>query len=129
MNSERTQDHGIFWAAMRQRDLLVGFAIFVAANVLLLGIVVLGQGTLGHDGSHDAKVAFAVIAVALNLLIWLWNDAGIKDVAASNKDLEDDDRQLAIVQEFLKAPWAFYRAIVLIVTVLVAGSLVYAVFW
>ncbi len=129
MMTERTEDHGIFWSAMRQRDILAGLCIFVAANVLLLGIVVLGQGTLGHDGSHDAKVAFAIIAVALNLLMWLWNDSSIKDVAASNKDVADDDRQLAIVQEFQKAPWNFYRAIVLIITLLVAGSLVYAVFW
>ena len=51
----------------------------------------LGSDVLGHDGSHDAKVGFGIIAVAIKLILWIWNDSAIKDVAASGKDIADLD--------------------------------------
>ncbi len=53
--------------------------------------MVLGSDVLGHDGSHDAKVGFGIIAVAIKLILWIWNDSAIKDVAASGKDIADLD--------------------------------------
>ena len=51
----------------------------------------LGSDVLGHDGSHDAKVGFGIIAVPIKLILWIWNDSAIKDVAASGKDIADLD--------------------------------------
>ena len=114
---------------MRQRDVVVGFGFFIFTNVALLALIVLGSNVLGHDGSHDAKVGFGIIAVAVNLLLWIWNDSAIKDVAASSKDIAGVDLETKIGQEFVKAPWAMYRGLVLVITVLVTGSLIYGVFW
>ena len=74
-----TNEFSVGWAKVRDRDVLGGFVIFVFANLLLLGLVVIGSDVLGHDGSHDAKVAFGIITVALNLMLWLWNDGAIAD--------------------------------------------------
>ena len=49
---------------MRQRDVVAGFGFFVFINISLLALIVLGSDVLGHDGSHDAKVGFGIIAVA-----------------------------------------------------------------
>jgi hypothetical protein len=121
-------DHNNFWGAVRQRDVLVGFGFFVFANVLLLGIVALANDVVGGSGSNGVQVAFAIIIVGMNFLLWLWNDSGIKDVQASTKGIAEADRQLAISQEFIKAPWALYRGLVAIITVAVAAGLLFAVF-
>ena len=121
-------DHNTFWGAVRQRDVLVGFGFFVFANVLLLGIVALANDVVGSSGSNGVQVAFAIIIVGMNFLLWLWNDSGIKDVQASTKGIAEADRQLAISQEFIKAPWALYRGLVAIITVAVAAGLLFAVF-
>jgi len=121
-------DHNNFWGAVRQRDVLVGFGFFVFANVLLLGIVALANDVVGSSGSNGVQVAFAIIIVGMNFLLWLWNDSGIKDVQASTKGIAEADRQLAISQEFIKAPWALYRGLVAIITVAVAAGLLFAVF-
>lgn len=121
-------DHNTFWGAVRQRDVLVGFGFFVFANVLLLGIVALANDVVGGSGSNGVQVAFAIIIVGMNFLLWLWNDSGIKDVQASTKGIAEADRQLAISQEFIKAPWALYRGLVAIITVAVAAGLLFAVF-
>ncbi len=121
-------DHNTFWGAVRQRDVLVGFGFFVFANVLLLGIVALANDVVGSSGSNGVQVAFAIIIVGMNFLLWLWNDSGIKDVQASTKGIAEADRQLAISQEFIKAPWSLYRGLVAIITVAVAAGLLFAVF-
>jgi len=72
---------------MRQRDVVAGFGFFVFTNIALFALIVLGGDVPGHDGSHDAKVGFGIIAVAVNLLLWIWNDSAVKDVAASSKDI------------------------------------------
>jgi hypothetical protein len=61
-------------------------------------------------------------------MLWLWNDSGIKDVQASTKDILAEDRDLAISQNFINSPWAMYRALVAVITVAVAGGLLFAVF-
>ena len=121
-------DHNNFWGAVRQRDVLVGFGFFVFANVLLLGIVALANDVVGGSGSNGVQVAFAIIIVGMNFLLWLWNDSAIKDVQASTKGIAEADRQLAMSQEFIKAPWALYRGLVAIITVAVAAGLLFAVF-
>ena len=121
-------DYNNFWGAVRQRDVLVGFGFFVFANVLLLGIVALANDVVASGGSNGVQVAFAIIVVGLNFLLWLWNDSGIKDVQASTKDIMVEDRDLAISQEFIKAPWLLYRLLVAVITVAIAGGLLFAVF-
>ena len=69
-----TNTNSIHWATMRQRDVVAGFGFFVFFNTALLALIVLGSDVLGHDGSHDAKVGFGIIAVAINLMLWIWND-------------------------------------------------------
>ena len=121
-------DHNNFWGAIRQRDVLVGFGFFVFANVLLLGIVALANDVVASGGSSGVQVAFAIIVIGLNFMLWLWNDSSIKDVQASTKGIAERDRELAISQEFIKAPWALYRGLVAVITVAVAGGLLFAVF-
>ena len=121
-------DHNTFWGAVRQRDVLVGFGYLVFANVLLLGIVALANDVVASGGSSGVQVAFAIIVIGLNFMLWLWNDSGIKDVQASTKGIGEGDRELAISQEFIKAPWALYRGLVAVITVAVAGGLLFAVF-
>ena len=121
-------DHNTFWGAVRQRDVLVGFGFLVFANVLLLGIVALANDVVGSSGSNGVQVAFAIIIVGVNFMLWLWNDSAIKDVQASTKGIAEADRQLAISQEFIKAPWSLYRGLVAIITVAVAAGLLFAVF-
>ena len=120
-------DHNTFWGSVRQRDVLVGFGFFIFANVLLLGIVALANDVVASGGSSGVQVAFAIIVVGLNFMLWLWNDSSIKDVQASTKDILAEDRDLAISQNFIKAPWAMYRALVAVITVAVAGGLLFAV--
>ena len=121
-------DANNFWGAVRQRDVLVGFGFFVFANVLLLGIAALANDVVGSGGASGVQVAFAIIVVGLNFLLWLWNDSGIKDVQASTRDIMVEDRDLAISQEFVKAPWMLYRTLVAVITVAIAGGLLFAVF-
>lgn len=109
--------------------MLGGFAIFVFANLLLLGFIVLGSDVLGHDGSHDAKVAFGIITVALNLMLWLWNDGAISDAEAGTKDISGADSETEMAKQFLKAPWKMYRGLILIISIAVTLSLLYSVFW
>jgi len=124
-----TNTNSIHWATMRQRDVVAGFGFFVFFNTSLLALIVLGSDVLGHDGSHDAKVGFGIIAVAINLMLWIWNDSAIVDVQSSSKDIAGADLETAIGQKFVKAPWAMYRVLVLVITVLVTGSIIYGVFW
>ena len=124
-----TNTNSIHWATMRQRDVVAGFGFFVFFNTALLALIVLGSDVLGHDGSHDAKVGFGIIAIAINLMLWIWNDSAIVDVQASSKDIAGADLETAIGQKFVKAPWAMYRVLVLVITVLVTGSIIYGVFW
>ena len=124
-----TNTNSIHWATMRQRDVVAGFGFIVFFNTALLALIVLGSDVLGHDGSHDAKVGFGIIAVAINLMLWIWNDSAIADVQASSKDIAGVDLETAIAQKFVKAPWAMYRVLVLVITVLVTGSIIYGVFW
>ncbi len=124
-----TNTNSIHWATMRQRDVVAGFGFFVFFNTALLALIVLGSDVLGHDGSHDAKVGFGIIAVAINLMLWIWNDSAIVDVQASSKDIAGADLETAIGQKSVKAPWAMYRVLVLVITVLVTGSIIYGVFW
>ena len=124
-----TNANSIHWGAMRQRDVVAGFGFFVFFNTALLALIVLGSDVLGHDGSHDAKVGFGIIAVAINLMLWIWNDSAIADVQASSKDIAGVDLETAIAQKSVKAPWAMYRVLVLVITVLVTGSIIYGVFW
>lgn len=124
-----TNEFSAGWARARDRDLLGGFVIFVFANLLLFGLVVLGSDVLGHDGSHDAKVAFGIIAVALNLMVWLWNDSAIADSEASTKDISGADSETELAKAFLKAPWKMYRGLILIIAIAVTASLLYSVFW
>ena len=121
-------DHNNFWGAVRQRDVLVGFGFFIFANVLLLAIVALASDVVTSGGKSAVQVAFAILVVGLNFLLWLWNDSGIKDVQASTKGITVEDRELAISQEFIKAPWMLYRFLVAVITVAIAGGLLYAVF-
>ena len=121
-------DHNNFWGAVRQRDVLVGFGYLVFANVLLLGIVALANDVVASGGSSGVQVAFAIIVIGLNFMLWLWSDSSIKDVQASTKGIAEEDRGLAISQEFIKANWAIYRGLVAVITVAVAGGLLFAVF-
>ena len=118
-----TNANSIFWAAMRQRDILGGLAIFIGLNSALFAIIILAS-----DISSSGQVALAIFAVLSNFLVWLWNDAGIKDVQAGSKDITGDDAETAIAQEFKKAPWAFYRGIVVVIARATAGSELYALF-
>ncbi|MFY9207930.1 MAG: hypothetical protein WAO33_02335 [Candidatus Nanopelagicales bacterium] len=124
-----TNTNSIHWGAMRQRDVVAAFGFYFFFNTALLALIVLGSDVLGHDGSHDAKVGFGIIAVAINLMLWIWNDSAIVDVQASSKDIAGADLETAIGQKFVKAPWAMYRVLVLVITVLVTGSIIYGVFW
>lgn len=124
-----TNTNSIHWGNMRQRDVVAGFGFFVFFNTALLALIVLGSDVLGHDGSHDAKVGFGIIAIAINLMLWIWNDSAIVDVQSSSKDIAGADLETAIGQKFVKAPWAMYRVLVLVITVLVTGSIIYGVFW
>ena len=83
---------------------------------------------LASDISSSGQVALAIFAVLSNFLVWLWNDVGIKDVQAGLKDITCDDAETAIAQEFKKAPWAFYRGIVVVIALATAGSELYALF-
>ena len=121
-------DHNTFWGAVRQRDVLVGFGYLVFANVLLLGIVALANDVVASGGSSGVQVAFAIIVIGLNFMLWLWNDSSIKDVQASTKGIAERDRELAISQDFIIAPWALYRWLLAVITVAVAGGLLFAVF-
>ena len=121
-------DYSNFWGAIRQRDVLVGFGYFAFVNVLLLGIVALANDVVTDGGSRGVQICFAIIVVGLNFMLWLWNDSGIKDVQASTKDIMAEDRDLAISQNFINSPWAMYRALVAVITVAVAGGLLFAVF-
>lgn len=118
-----TNANSIFWGAMRQRDILGGLAIFIALNSALFAIIILAS-----DISSSGQVALAIFAVLSNFLVWLWNDSGIKDVHAGSKDITGDDAETAIAQEFKKAPWAFYRGIVIVIALATAGSELYALF-
>lgn len=124
-----TNANSVTWGALRGRDLVAGFGFFIFLNTALLALIVLGADVLGDEGSHDTKVMFAIIAVAVNLLLWIWNDSAIKDSLASSQDISGADLETKIGQEFVKAPWAIYRGIVLVIVILVTGSLVYGVFW
>ena len=124
-----TNANSVTWGALRGRDLVAGFGFFIFLNTALLALIVLGADVLGDEGSHDTKVMFSIITIALNLLLWIWNDSAIKDVAASSKDIAGVDLETKIGQEFVKAPWAMYRGLVLVITVLVTGSIIYGVFW
>ena len=62
-------------------------------------------------------------------MLWIWNDSAIVDVQASSKDIAGVDLETAIAQKFVKAHWAMYRVLVLVITVLVTGSIIYCVFW
>ena len=110
-----TNANSIFWGAMRQRDILGGLAIFIALNSALFAIIILAS-----DISSSGQVALAIFAVLSNFLVWLWNDSGIKDVHAGSKDITGDDAETAIAQEFKKAPWAFYRGIVIVIALVIA---------
>ena len=118
-----TNANSIFWAAMRQRDILGGLAIYIGLNSALFAIIILAS-----DITSSGQVALAIFAVLSNFLVWLWNDAGIKDVQAGSKDITGDDAETAIAQEFKKAPWAFYRGIVVVIALATAGSELYALF-
>ncbi len=118
-----TNANSIFWGAMRQRDILGGLAIFIGLNSALFAIIILAS-----DISSSGQVALAIFAVLSNFLVWLWTDAGIKDVQAGSKDITGDDAETAIAQEFKKAPWAFYRGIVVVIALATAGSELYALF-
>ena len=118
-----TNANSIFWGAMRQRDILGGLAIFIGLNSALFAIIILAS-----DISSSGQVALAIFAVLSNFLVWLWNDSGIKDVHAGSKDITGDDAETAIAQEFKKAPWAFYRGIVVVIALATAGSELYALF-
>ena len=121
-------DHNNFWGAIRQRDVLFGFGFFVFANVLLLGIVALANDVVASGGSSGVQVAFAIVVVGVNFMLWLWNDSGIKDVQASTKGIMVEDRDLAISQNFINSPWVMYRVLVAIITAAVAAGLLFAVF-
>ena len=121
-------DHNNFWGAIRQRDVLVGFGFFVFANVLLLGIVALANDVVASGGSSGVQVAFAIVVVGVNFMLWLWNDSGIKDVQASTNGIMVEDRDLAISQNFINSPWVMYRVLVAIITAAVAAGLLFAVF-
>ena len=121
-------DHNNFWGAVRQRDVLVGFGFFVFANILLLGIVALANDVVASGGSSGVQVAFAIVVVGINFMLWLWNDSGIKDVQASTKGIMVEDRDLAISQNFINSPWVIYRVLVAIITAAVAAGLLFAVF-
>ena len=121
-------DHNTFWGSVRQRDVLVGFGFFIFANVLLLGIVALANDVVASGGSSGVQVAFAIIVVGLNFMLWLWNDSAIKDVQTSTKDIAVEDRSLAISQNFIKSPWVLYRGLVAVITVAIAGGLLFAIF-
>jgi hypothetical protein len=71
--------------------LSAGFGFFVFFNTALLG-------------SHDAKVGFGIIAVAINLMLWIWNDSAIVDVQASSKDIAGVDLETAIAKSLSKHP-------------------------
>ena len=88
-----TNANSIFWAAMRQRDILGGLAIFIGLNSALFAIIILAS-----DISSGGQVALAIFAVLSNFLVWLWNDAGIKDVQAGSKDITGDDAETAGVR-------------------------------
>ena len=124
------REHGLplAVAATRQRDVLVGFGFFVFANVLLLGIVALANDVVASGGSSGVQVAFAIVVVGVNFMLWLWNDSGIKDVQASTKGILVEDRDLAISQNFINSPWVMYRVLVAIITAAVAAGLLFAVF-
>ena len=124
------REHGLplAVAATRQRDVLVGFGFFVFANVLLLGIVALANDVVASGGSSGVQVAFAIVVVGVNFMLWLWNDSGIKDVQASTKGIMVEDRDLAISQNFINSPWVMYRVLVAIITAAVAAGLLFAVF-
>ena len=124
-----TNANSVAWGALRGRDLVAGFGFFIFLNTALLALIVLGADILGDEGSHDTKVVFAIIAIALNLLLWIWNDSAIKDSAASSQDISGADLETKIGQEFVKAPWAIYRGLVLVIAIVITGSLVYGVFW
>ena len=121
-------DHNNFWGAIRQRDVLVGFGFFVFANVMLLGIVALANDVVASGGSSGVQVAFAIVVVGVNFMLWLWNDSGIKDVQASTKGIMVEDSDLAISQNFINSPWVMYRVLVAIITAAVAAGLLFAVF-
>ena len=76
-----------------------------------------------------AGFGFFIFAVAVNLLLWIWNDSAIKDSAASSQDISGADLETKIGQEFVKAPWAIYRGLILVIAIVITGSLVYGVFW
>ena len=64
-----TNANSVTWGALRGRDLVAGFGFFIFLNTALLALIVLGADVLGDEGSHDTKVMFAIIAVAVNLLL------------------------------------------------------------
>jgi hypothetical protein len=66
--------------------------------------------------------------VGLNFMLWLWNDSAIKDVQTSTKDIAVEDRSLALSQNFIRSPWVLYRGLVAVITLAIAGGLLFAVF-
>lgn len=121
-------DYSNFWGAIRQRDVLVGFGYFAFVNVLLLGIVALANDVVTDGGSRGVQICFAIIVVGLNFMLWLWNDSAIKDVQTSTKDIAVEDRSLALSQNFIRSPWVLYRGLVAVITLAIAGGLLFAIF-
>jgi len=119
--SDTRNDFNAHWAGIRQVDVRVGAGYALLGNVLLLAVLAFGDVS-------ELGLQFSAVAIGANLLMWLWNDAGIRDVSVSTKDIAPELSDLAIVQEFRKAPWGMYRALVLVLhvtfaTVLVMGAL------
>lgn len=116
MSSSRN-DFNTHWATVRQVDVRVGAGYALLGNVLLLAVLAFGDVS-------ELGLQFSAVAIGVNLLMWLWNDAGIRDVSVSTRDIAPEHEDLAIVREFRKAPWVMYRALVLVLHVTFASVLV-----
>ena len=121
--------NAVNWGALRQRDVRVGFGYFIGLNLGLFALIVLGPDVLGHDGSHDAKVGIAVFAVLANFMLWLWNDAGARDVQAGNKDIAGEDADTHIGRNFKAAPFGAYRALIAVTAVATTLAVLYSLLW
>lgn len=113
-----------WWLTLRTRDLNTGLAVYFIATALVAGILILGSDAITQA---SLQLAFIVVTVGFTIVSWLWIDGAIADLGNGKKDMPEDEKNSALGQSFLKAPFAFFRAIITIIMLAIAASLVYGV--
>ncbi len=113
-----------FWMRLRSRDLIVGLMVYLIATVLLFGFLALGYPVIRDIAA--VQISFIVVAVALGVMSWLWVDGGIDDFKALVKDVPESEEDAAIIGNFRKAPFTFFRILTFVVMLATTAGFIYA---